>query len=195
MRADGRPQTSDPLIAGIFVGGEARRFGGFAKGMLPSPSGPPLVEVIEAALRSLGVPCVLVGRRPAYAICGLPTLDDARAGVGPLGGLIALLEHGAGRDVLAIACDLPFVTPSLLDRLARAETVSAAVAPRREGRWEPLFARYASGPALRVARRRADRGAYSLQGLLDELAASPLPLAEDEHALLDDWDCPEDLIR
>lgn len=192
-----RPQRTDasPLIAGIFVGGRAQRFGGFPKGLLAGPRGPSLVDALAEILGSLGIPCLLVGRHPAYAHCGLPSLDDARVGIGPLGGLLALLEHAGSRDALALACDLPFVTPALVDRLARAHPGSAAVAPRREGRWEPLFARYSAFAALPIARRRADDRVYSLQGLLDELAAMPLRIDVEETPLLDDWDCPEDLTR
>lgn len=187
--------ANPPLLAGLFVGGEARRFGGFPKGLLPGPAGPPLVDELARTLHSLGIPCVLVGRRPAYAICGLPMLDDARPGIGPLGGLLALLRHAGTHDVLALACDLPFVSPALVERLATEHEGAAAVAPRRDARWEPLFARYSATRALTAAERRADAGAWSLQGLLDELEASPLSLAPEEVNQLDDWDCPEDFTR
>jgi molybdopterin-guanine dinucleotide biosynthesis protein A len=177
-----------PLIAGIFVGGQARRFGGFPKGLLPGPRGPSLVDALAELLRSLGIPCVLVGRHPAYADCGLPTLDDERLGIGPLGGLLALLNRAGPSEVLALACDLPFVTLPLVARLARAHPGASAVAPCREGRWEPLFARYAALAALPIARRRANERVYSLQGLLGELAAVPLRLDAEETPLLDDWE-------
>jgi molybdopterin-guanine dinucleotide biosynthesis protein A len=109
--------------------------------------------------------------------------------------LLALLRHAGTGDVLALACDLPFVSPALLGRLATEHEGAAAVAPRRDDRWEPLFARYAAPRALEAAQRRADIGAWSLQGLLDELAASSLSVAPEEVNQLDDWDCPEDFSR
>jgi molybdopterin-guanine dinucleotide biosynthesis protein A len=94
------------------------------------------------------------------------------------------------------------VSESLLLRLARAPE-AVAVAPRREGRWEPFFARYDAPLALPVARARADAGAdhasaasagsRSLQRLLDALAAVELPVTDDEARELRDWDTPEDV--
>ena len=181
------------LVAGILVGGEARRLGGFPKGLLRGPSGDSLVDALGGALRALQIPYVHVGRHPAYAICGEPTLDDERGGIGPLGGLLTLFRHAGSRDVLALACGLPFVSIELLGRLATACPGAAAVAPRRARGWEPLFARYAAREALPIAERRAAAGRCSLQGLLDELDARVLPLGPEDDPLLDDWDSPGDV--
>lgn len=187
------PALHPGLVAGILVGGEARRFGGYPKGLLRGPTGDSLVDALGASLRALQIPYVHVGRHPAYAICGVPTLDDERTGVGPLGGLLTLFRYAGPRDVLALACDLPFVSIALLHRLATACAGAAAVAPRRAQRWEPLFARYAAQEALLVAERRAAAGRCDLQGLLDDLHATVLPTEASDEPLLDDWDCPGDV--
>jgi molybdopterin-guanine dinucleotide biosynthesis protein A len=178
------------VIVGIFVGGASTRMGR-TKALLPSPEGVTLVERQLALARTLGADVVLVGRRadvPPIA----PVLDDARAHAGPLGGLVALLAHAGARPAIALACDMPFVTADLMARLAAAPP-AIALAPRRDGRWEPLCARYDAPGALPVARERLERGALSMQGLLDAVGATELPLAEGEAALLDDWDTPADV--
>jgi molybdopterin-guanine dinucleotide biosynthesis protein A len=88
---------------------------------------------------------------------------------------------------------MPFITSALLRRLVDHAPHATAVAPRREGRWEGLFSRFSSARALPVVQRRLAEGALSMQGLLDELAAEPLPLLPDEEKLLSDWDRPEDV--
>ncbi len=183
------------VVAGIFVGGASVRFGGRPKGLLPGPTGAALVEGLRGHCVALSVPCVLVGRRPEYAHLGVETLDDEPAGVGPLGGLVALLRRAGGGRCVALGCDMPFVTRALLGALLAADAPGPAVAARRGGRWEPMFARYDAPRALPTALSRLEAGARSTQGLLDALGAAELPLSLGEQRLLDDWDTPEDMER
>jgi molybdopterin-guanine dinucleotide biosynthesis protein A len=189
-----------PLVVGIFVGGHSRRMGGQTKGLLPTPErGEPivvrLVRVVRDALGS-DTDLHLVGRADDYAALGLPNLTDAVHDVGPLGGLIALLEHGVSVNctaAIALAGDLPFVTAELIRRLAEHAPDAGAVAPRSDGLWQALFARYACVPALDVARARLAEGRRSLQGVLESLDAVDMPVSPGEGELLTDWDRPEDV--
>lgn len=183
------------LLAGIFVGGASTRFGGRPKGLLEAPSGGTILDGLKAHLESLSIPWVLVGRRAEYAGVAAETLDDSPAGIGPLGGLLALLRRAGDGQALAIACDMPFVSRELIARLAGEVPGAAAIAPRRNGHWEPMFARYDARRALPLAEARAGAGRRSVQGLLDELGASELILSTDEQQMLDDWDSPEDMER
>ncbi len=183
------------LVAGIFVGGAATRLGGRPKGLLEAPSGGTILDQLCGHFEALDIPWVLVGRRPEYAGVSAETLDDALPGIGPLGGVLALLRRAGDGDALAVGCDMPFVGRELVARLAVATADAPAIAARRQDRWEPMFARYDARRALAVAARRADAGRRSLQGLLDELGATELPLSDDERRQLDDWDTPEDMER
>lgn len=167
---------------------------GRPKGLLVSTDGVPLVERTGALFDALGVPWVLVGVRPEYASLGRLALADAAEGVGPLGGLLALLRHAGDRAAVAVACDMPFLSQRLLARLREAPAGPPVVAARRDGRWEPLFARFEARTVLPVAQRRCERGELSLQGLLDELDATPLPTTPEEERELDDWDEPADIL-
>ena len=177
------------MLAGIFVGGRGARMGGAVKGLLRGPGGEPLVVAIAAAAREAGLEPVLVGAREEYAALGLATVADV-ADAGPLGGLVALLEAAHGARAVAIACDMPHVTTALLARLASGPD-APVLAPKRDGRWEPLFARYDAARVLPVARARLARGELALQGLLDEVGAAELATNAEERDALDDWDTPE----
>jgi len=184
------------LVAGIFVGGSSSRMGGRPKGLLRAPSGETLVERWRGLFDALAVPCVLVGERAkeAYASAGLVVLDDERPEdeLGPLGGLLALLGHAGERAAIAVACDMPFVSLELLRRLAFASVATPAVAARRDGRWEPFFARYDAKVVRPTALAHADARRRSLQALLDAAPATELVMTATEHAELRDWDTPDD---
>jgi molybdenum cofactor guanylyltransferase len=179
-------------VAGIFVGGRGTRMGGIAKGTLTAASGETLVERWRRLFAELGVRCVLVGRHEAYAALQMEQIDDHPPGIGPLGGLVALLERVARGNVLAVACDMPFVSAELLATLAAYPSAAAVVAPRRDGRFEPLLGRYDAARVLPAAERLVRAGRHSLQDLLNELGAESFPLAAHEYDQLRDWDRPED---
>jgi molybdopterin-guanine dinucleotide biosynthesis protein A len=186
------------MLVGIFVGGGSRRMGGRPKGLLPAPDGSGslverLVRVAREALAD-GEP-VLVGGAEPYAALALPALTDQPPGSGPIGGLIALLAAAGRRPAIALACDLPAIRPELVARLAHEAPAAAALAPRMQGRWQPLVARYDPPRALAAARGALAAGRRSLQAVFDALGAGAAELALDaeERATLDDWDEPADV--
>jgi molybdopterin-guanine dinucleotide biosynthesis protein A len=171
---------------------------GRPKGLLVAPDGATdLVQrlVGEAHAALPGADCVLVGQRAEYDHLGMVVLPDAEPQRGPLGGFVALLTEAdqRGHDAaFALACDMPYLSRTAITALARFEPRAAAVVPRRNGRWEPLAARYAPKACLPLAAVRLRSGQLSLQGLLNALGNDcreiALPAAE-----LEDWDSPEDV--
>lgn len=189
------PFAKDRPLCGIFIGGASRRMGGRPKGLLRDPeTGQTLVARLAALIAQRGLPCVLVGQRPEYAALGMPMLADCPAGIGPLGGLAALLR-AAPHSALALACDLPYLKATLLDRLLWADLGGCdVVAPARQGRWEPLCAHYKAA-ALPSLEQALSVGERSFQRLFLRLRVVALPLDDLEQHELDDWDEPLDLVR
>lgn len=185
-------------VVGLFVGGQSTRMGGFPKGNLRAPdSEQTLLERLLAQVRSAapGVPIVLVGQASAYAALGLAALDDRPTGVGPIGGLAALLEHAAGlgaSHAIALACDLPRLSSALIGRLLSEQPQLAALAAQQESIRNPLIARYAVEPASLAVAAALAAGKRSLQAVLDQLQSGSLSVSASELAELDDWDSPAD---
>jgi molybdopterin-guanine dinucleotide biosynthesis protein A len=189
-----------PLVA-VLAGGASRRMG--APKALALLGGRPLLERPLAAAAEAGFDAVVVAKAatplPELAV---PVWHEPAEPRHPLAGLVAALER-AGRPVIAVACDQPWVSAALLERLAAAEPAAAAAALRVAGLLEPLPARYAPRalPHLRAAlaaeaplRRAlaalepAVLSAADLRGLGDpaRLVAginTPAALAEAERAL------------
>ncbi|MET0286694.1 MAG: NTP transferase domain-containing protein [Polyangiales bacterium] len=177
------------MLAGLFVGGRATRMGGIHKGLLQIEGEAVVVRLARIA-REVGLEPVWVGLRDdAYrtALPGLRELADAPAGIGPLGGLAGLLAHGSA---IALACDMPFVSSQLLLRLRDEQPDALALAPRFDGIWEPLCARYDARAGVALERAIA-AGTRSLQPFLSALPAHELVLSSRDE--LRDWDTPDDV--
>jgi len=184
-------------LCGIFVGGAARRMGGYPKGLLPvDHTGEPIVLCLARLARSLDLRVALVGQHAAFERFDLPQLADRPAGVGPLGGLLALLDAAEGADVIALACDMPFVSPSFLQRLLavdlhEADLAAAQTAP--DAPLETFLARYRPATVKPRLDQALAEGERSLQRIVRTLRVVTLRLTDEERQVSKDWDAWEDV--
>jgi molybdenum cofactor guanylyltransferase len=193
------------ITIGLFVGGKGTRMGGVAKGLLRAPDGTQtLIERLLArcARAAPGAALFLVGQSAPYAALSLPQLQDAPAGVGPIGGLRALLSRALADEselVLAFACDLPFLDEGVISALLLpfSDRASAARVPFVEGRLQPLAAAYAPSATLDAVDRSLASGKHALMSVLDQLGTRLERVEFDAQSAraLRDWDTPEDIGR
>jgi molybdenum cofactor guanylyltransferase len=134
----------------VLAGGRSRRMG--RPKATVEFEGEPLIARPLAAAAAAGLEAVVVAKPSSQ----LPPLDvevweEPEEPSHPLVGLIAALERGG--PVVAVACDMPFVTPEALTALAGRD---GAAAPLVGGRLEPFPARYEPSalPLLRAALAR-----------------------------------------
>ena len=174
MRSAATPHPDVTLA--LIAGGQGARLGGVAKGLLRLQGQPLLTHLLR--LRPLFGEVLLVSNDPAsYAAWALPTVADLLPGRGAPGGIHTALVHARTAWVLAVGCDMPFVTPAALGPLlaARAPGVQA-VAYQVGGRLEPLLTLYRPELAQDWAARLGGARAPSLQQLL---AGARLALLEE----------------
>jgi molybdopterin-guanine dinucleotide biosynthesis protein A len=145
-------------------------------------------------VRGIGFEVVLVGRRPDYDVLGLRSLEDTPVGMGPIGGLRALLQAAGGAQAIALGCDMPYLSLALL-RALRDAAPAPIVAARRQERWEPFFARFDAELMLSAVDAHIAQGLRSLQALFDHVGAVELVLPPQLASELDDWDYPSDVGR
>jgi molybdenum cofactor guanylyltransferase len=127
----------DPLVA-ILAGGRGERVGGGKPSL--RLGGRPMLDYPVSAARHTGAEVVVVAK-PDTA------LPPARARVlrepaeprHPLCGIVAALCEANG-PIVAVGCDLPFLTSELLAWLAGLP--DPLVVPEVDGRLQPLLARY-----------------------------------------------------
>jgi molybdopterin-guanine dinucleotide biosynthesis protein A len=123
----------------VIAGGHGSRIGGEKAAV--ELDGRPLISHALAAIEAARLEPLVV----AKAGSELPPLRctvirEDRKPRHPLCGILAALEFGGGRPVVAVGCDMPFLTAPLLSWLAgRHEPL---VAPSFDGRILPFPARY-----------------------------------------------------
>ncbi len=189
-------------VAGILVGGRSTRMGR-PKTALPLADGRTLVEHVAEVASRTGrwiEEVVILGQGPPLpeSLAVLPILADVKPGAGPLAGLCALLRHAGQRWCLLLACDMPLLEPSLLERLAAAVTPDCdAVAYRRAdrpGSWHACCALY--HPRLLPASLvELKQGKGSLQKLLASTRLIAIDPDPGDQRMLVNLNTPEDYER
>jgi molybdenum cofactor guanylyltransferase len=128
---------------------------------------------------------------PGYT--SLPTVEEDPPRQGPLAALVAGADALAGPGpLLLVACDLPFLSARLIDRLVDAPGAGAVVPVDREGIAQPVCARY-SDAALDRARTLVAAGERSMRALLRDTEVTYLDDVDERD--LTDVDTPEDAHR
>lgn len=167
----------------ILAGGRARRLGGVDKSALRVGS----VSILErqlAALEGVADRILVIGGGPdRFASRRVDIVPDRVPRAGALGGVYTALCEAATPYVLVVACDLPFVSARVLERLvALADGTVDAVVPRTADGVQPLCAVYARRLENRV-RRHVESGHLKVQDLL--AAVRVRELGPDDLASLD----------
>jgi molybdenum cofactor guanylyltransferase len=183
------------IVGAILAGGRGSRLGG--EKALAELGGRPLVSRVVGVVGAAGLEPVVVAK-PDTA---LPRLDcrvltEPSEPRHPLTGLTTVLAASAGRDVIAIGCDMPLVPRRLLAWLAELDEELAVC--EVNGRLEPLLARYPARVGARLS-ESLERG----EAMRDAVAAlDPRIVREDELArfgepeeIVFNVNSPEDLER
>jgi molybdenum cofactor guanylyltransferase len=186
MRIRSRP------VGAILAGGRGLRIGG-EKATVELHGKPLICYPLEAVAQVLSKVAILT-----KAGTRLPPLSGVAVWVEPenprhpLVGITQALALAGGRPVLVCAGDLPFVSPALIRRLAKADPGRApAVLACAGGAMQPLLGCYQPRALdLLAAEARAASGR-----LMDVVAAlDPVLLEVDDPDELFDVDSPDDLL-
>jgi molybdopterin-guanine dinucleotide biosynthesis protein A len=158
-----------PATLLLLAGGESRRMGR-SKALLPVEE-TTLVEWLAERFRP-AFDQVLVAARDISQLPWSLRRDfvaDIRPGAGPLAGIEAGLASARNPRVVAMACDMPYVTVALAERLAASAEGHDAAVPRLQGRAQPTCAAYRSSalPAIAAALAEGERTASEVIGRLD----------------------------
>ena len=176
--------------AAILAGGRASRFGGRDKSALVVDGRTILDRQLTELAKVAGLDDVLI-------VGGFTTRQGARLvadvvpGSGPLGGIHAALTHSAADAVCVIACDMPYVTAGLVERLFKQLTDADIVVPQTDRGYHPLCAVYGRGCLDPIARRLADNK-LTVMDLFADVRTRVVTLVNADRRLVANVNTPEE---
>ncbi|HET7833174.1 MAG TPA: molybdenum cofactor guanylyltransferase [Gallionella sp.] len=181
----------------ILAGGDSRRMGRDKANLL---LGEQTLLLRVANVLQCSFPRVVASVRQPHSEISFPQVCDDPAFAGPLAGLAAGLASVSTPWVFAVACDMPFLTQPVIERLAGHRSGYQAVVPVVQGHLQPLAAFYA-GSCLEVIRNQLAAGnSNSLRAVLKELQVCYVGEAEMREAdptlrSFFDLDTPDELAE
>ncbi len=133
----------EAISLAIIAGGQSRRMGR-DKAFIKLGGKPIIQHVLERSASLQPAQTMLITNSPRqYAFLGLPMHGDALPGTGALGGIYTALLQARSPWVLTLACDMPFVSPGLLQYMASLiDDEHDIVVPRVDGYPQALHALY-----------------------------------------------------
>jgi molybdopterin-guanine dinucleotide biosynthesis protein A len=155
----------------ILAGGDSQRMGRDKANLLLGEQ--TLLQRVIATMQKI-FPYVIVSVRQPRPEIDLPQVcdeqpNDGMPGAGPLAGVAAGLGHISTPWAFAVACDMPFVAPALVEQLGRFRSNHQAVVPVVQGHPQTLAAFYAAGCLAAMRAQLAGGGKRSLRAALEQL--------------------------
>ncbi|MEO8499808.1 MAG: molybdenum cofactor guanylyltransferase [Vicinamibacteria bacterium] len=172
MKRSRRTIMAAPMVRGFVVaGGQSSRMGQ-DKARLPYRETTLLEHAIVCAGEVTSDVRILCGPARRYEDAGVPVVQDAICGAGPISGLYSALLSASvdGQDrIFWLAVDLPLVPPAFVMSLVRGLDRADVVMAGTERGPEPLCAAFQTEPTLAAVRRALFEGRLKLTSALDGL--------------------------
>lgn len=155
-----------PMITGVIVaGGKSSRMG-MDKGAI-CLGNKYLIEYAIEALQPFCSKLLINTQNEWYTQFGYPLVKDIIKDCGPMGGIYSSLLKAETQYIVALACDMPFVSAPIIEKLIDNLHIYDCVVPRVGNKYEPLCAIYSKTilPALEQHIKTAN---YALHELITE---------------------------
>lgn len=160
----------------ILVGGQSRRMGHDKAEIFLA--GQTLLDRIAGELSGVAAGVALVGARANYR--NFVNVPDVHDRWGALGGIHASLKAARTDWAIVVACDLPFVSRALFERLLIfvSEEFDAIVPVQSDGRPQPVCALYRASTCLPEIERQISSGEHTPRALLQNVRTHYVQFSE-----------------
>ena len=166
------------VLVMILAGGRGSRLGGIDKASLDL-GGTPLIEHVLATVAPLAAEILVVANDdrlegdPRFRV-----IRDPEPHAGVLPALLAALDAATSPLLLLVACDMPFISRAVIERLlARAEGHDAAM-PYVQTFAQPMHAIYRVEPCRAAIRAVLESGGRRMISFLDDIDTVRIDEAE-----------------
>ncbi len=138
---DGKSRPLEGITGLILAGGKSSRFG--ENKALVELAGVPLIERVIRVMGSVFQRLIILTNTPhEYAFLKLPMVEDLIKGLGPIGGLYTGLESISDDAGFFVACDMPFLSESLIRHMVGIRDDFDVVLPKIDWKIEALHGLY-----------------------------------------------------
>jgi molybdopterin-guanine dinucleotide biosynthesis protein A len=168
----GQGGAAPRALGAVLAGGRGSRLGG-AKAVVELAGRPLILRPLEAVEEAGLEPLVVAKRGSELPSLACRVLHEPDLPRHPLCGIVAALREAAGRPLVVVGCDMPFLDPGLLAWLGAAP--EPLVVPLVGSRLQPLLARYDSAllPELEAAMERGEPLQRAIEELRPRLVSEP----------------------
>jgi molybdopterin-guanine dinucleotide biosynthesis protein A len=139
----------------ILLGGKSSRYG--SNKAFVEINGVRMIDRVAGVMKSIFYRVVLLTNTPEeYAYLRMPMVEDLVKGFGPMGGIYTGLMTLSDETGFFVACDMPFLSESLIRHMVDVRDDFDAVVPRMDWMLEPLHALYSKDclPVIKEAIRQ-----------------------------------------
>lgn len=150
----------------ILAGGNSQRMGSDKANLLLG--GQTLLQRAIATMQQI-FPHVIVSVRQPRPEINLQQICDETPNAGPLAGLVSAMSHVTTPWAFAVACDMPFIKPAVVELLAKHRFQCQAVVPVVHNYPQPLAAFYASSCLDTIRTHFSSGEKNSLRAILEQL--------------------------
>ena len=151
----------------ILAGGMSSRFG--SNKALSRFDGERLILRLCKRVGAVTDRMALITNTPEeYAFLNLDSRKDLVPRCGPIGGIYTALRTAQTPLCLCVACDMPFISPALLEYMVARSPGYDVIVPMQDGREEPLCAVYRN-TCVPAIDNRIQAGRYKITGFFDEV--------------------------
>lgn len=159
----------------ILAGGAGTRLGGVAKGLITIDDEPIVTRLSRLGARYAETLIVTPDPAP-YRFVDARFVTEEQPGVGPVAGILTAIRSARSHWVILVACDMPFVSEAVLERLSGEAGPSSALSFEAGGRTQPFPSIWSTQTAPQVL--EALGSTRSLSGVLAHIGARVLPEKE-----------------
>ena len=150
----------------ILAGGKNRRFG--SEKALAKINGKRIIDRIITAMSEVFEENIIItNNEDLYKEFNLKTYPDILEGKGPLMGVYTALHHSS-TDIFVIACDMPFVSASVIRKIIDSLKGYDAAIPKYNGKLHFLHAVY-SLRCFDIFKKKLDGGFLRLKDVVEDL--------------------------
>ena len=150
----------DGIVGVILAGGKSTRYG--RNKAFELLGNKPLISYVVETMTSLFQETILMTNTPSeYQHLGLDMYQDLIKGLGPIGGIYTALKKIQADAAFFVACDMPFLSKSLISHMVSIREHFDVVVPRMGWKLEALHAIYRKTCVHRIEKNITD-GIYQV---------------------------------